>query len=335
MLGLIVVVALGAPLVWLAGYVVYCRVREYRADRVPALLYHRLLPKTEAHLIGDSDRSYVVTAEAFAEQMAYLAGNDYTTLSLDEFIGYIERGRPLPKNPVVITFDDGFASNYRYAFPVLRKHGMKATIFMTPERETTNFKKHAPLDAPLSDEQLRELDRNGVAIESHGMTHRYLTELDDRTARWELTASKATLESTLEKEIRYLAIPSGAYSRKLRRLAIEAGYRAVFCMLKGSNNKASDRFALRRLVVGRDTDIKDFAALLEPAAGFRLRLTSSAQNFLALVLGPAGLDRLRNALYGSRLGSTVARAHRYVLPTIAAVLVTGLAGLAVLFSLSR
>jgi peptidoglycan/xylan/chitin deacetylase (PgdA/CDA1 family) len=335
MVGLIVAVAFAAPFLALAGYVLYCRAQEYRPDRVPALLYHRLMPRAEAHLISDSDRSYVVTAEAFAEQMAYLDHSGYTTLSLDELTDYMDGTGALPKKPVVITFDDGFASNYRYAFPVLHKHAMKATIFMTPDRESANFKKHAALDVALTDEQLRDLDQNGVSIESHGMTHRYLTELDAGTAQWELAASKSALEGVLGKKIKYLAIPSGAYNRKLRRLAIETGHRAVFCMLKGTNNKGSDRFALRRLVVGRDMDIEDFARALQPATAFRIRIAGDLQNLLARALGPAGLDRLRNNLYHSCLGRRAAHAHRYVIPGLAAVVVSALAGLAWLVGLAR
>jgi len=277
----------------------------------------------------------VVSEEAFAEQMAYLREGGYTTLSLDELNDGIDGRRELPQKPVVITFDDGFASNHRYAFPVLQKYGMKATIFMTPDRESANFQKNAATDTPLSDAQLRELDRNGIAIESHGMTHRYLTALEPDMVRWELAASKSALEAVLEKEVQYLAIPSGAYDRKVRRLAQETGYRAVFCMLKGSNNLASDRYALRRLVVGRDMDIKEFARILEPATAFRIRLAGDLQNFLARALGPAALDRLRDFLYGSRLGKRVAQAHRYVIPGLAAVLATALAGLVWLIGLAR
>jgi peptidoglycan/xylan/chitin deacetylase (PgdA/CDA1 family) len=200
MLVLSLAAVLAAPLLALAVYVVHCRTQEYRPDRVPALLYHRLLPRAALHAIAESDRSYVVSEEAFAEQMAYLREGGYTTLSLDELNDGIDGRRELPQKPVVITFDDGFASNHRYAFPVLQKCGMKATIFMTPDRESANFQKNAATDTPLSDAQLRELDRNGIAIESHGMTHRYLTALEPDMVRWELAASKSALEAVLEIE---------------------------------------------------------------------------------------------------------------------------------------
>lgn len=53
----------------------------------------------------------------------------YTGVSFDELQAYVLRGAPLPEKPVVITFDDGYESNYTLAYPILQKYGMKATIF--------------------------------------------------------------------------------------------------------------------------------------------------------------------------------------------------------------
>ena len=53
----------------------------------------------------------------------------YTGVSFDELQAYVLRGEPLPEKPVVITFDDGYRSNYTLAYPILQKYSMKATIF--------------------------------------------------------------------------------------------------------------------------------------------------------------------------------------------------------------
>ena len=134
------------------SYVAYSVLQEFRADRVPALLYHRLIP-SQGMNIGQPtgyDRSYVTFDTAFAEQMAHLYSEGYTTISLDHFLAYREGIASLPPKPIIITFDDGFASNYHYAFPILKKYGMTATIFVTPDRECENFKKNAPTDSPRS-----------------------------------------------------------------------------------------------------------------------------------------------------------------------------------------
>jgi peptidoglycan/xylan/chitin deacetylase (PgdA/CDA1 family) len=316
-------VLLGGIALFVSGYVVYSAVQEYRCDRVPALLYHRLISRDHAP-VGKPrsfDRSYVTYDTVFAKQMAYLHKERYTTIALDEFLAYLEGRSPLPPKPIMITFDDGFGSNYHYAFPILKKYAMRATIFVTPDQQCENFRKYAATDSPLTHAQIREMSEYGISIQSHGMTHRYLTELESDVVRWELTESKKALETILEKPIEFLAIPSGAYNRSVRRLAKEAGYKAVFCTLKGSNNKKSDRYALRRLVIGQEITISDFRRILRPSTACFLRLTSAAQNILLVTLGPRGLDRLRDFLYGSWLGPVLTRGQlRCLVPILGAII---------------
>lgn len=95
-------------------------VSEDISIEVPILLYHR---------IGyESDNPLVVTPETFEAQITALKEAGYTAVFFDELVDYVEKGVPLPEKPVVITFDDGYLSNYEYAFPILEKTGMKATV---------------------------------------------------------------------------------------------------------------------------------------------------------------------------------------------------------------
>jgi hypothetical protein len=142
--------------------------------------------------------------------------------------------------------------------------------------------------------------------------------------RWELQEAKSWLEKTLQKSVRFIAIPSGAYDRTVKQLVKETEYSAAFCMLKGSNNKTTDRFALRRLVIGRDYTLEDFERTLRPATACYLRLASSLQNALLFMLGPGGLDSLRDSLYQSALGRSVIRGQvRYLVPVALIVLLFG------------
>jgi len=304
-------------------------VQEYRKDRVPALLYHHFaLKNTETKSQHtDYDPVYFCYDTAFDEQMNYLRREGYTTISLDDFIAFQEGKRALPNKPIIITFDDGFMSNYLYAFPVLKKYGLTATIFVTLDPNAQNYRKYAHVDLPLTQEQIKEMSEYGISIESHSMTHPYLSRLKPDVARWELEESKKRLQDILGKPVHYLAIPSGAYDRTVKRLVKDAGYKAIFCMLKGSNNMRSDRFALRRLVIGRDFSLEDFSRILQPATGCYLRLTSSIQNFLLLSLGPGGLDTLRNAVYRSKLGKSLIRGQlRFVLPGLIVTMIAFLFG---------
>jgi len=300
----VVIVLLGA-----VSFVFYVYAQEHRPDRIPALLYHRLIAKDRLDRgeIHTTERSYVAFDTFFAAQMQALHDAGFTTLDLDDYLR-IRRGEAArPARPILVTFDDGFRSVYLHAFPVLRRLGMKATVFMTPDRSSANFTKNAPLDGPLSDADLREMQAAGVAIESHGMTHRYLTDLEPDTIRWELAESRRVLESALGKPVRYLAIPSGAYNGTIRRLAQETGYAAVFSMGKGTMHLKSDLFALKRLVVGRDLDAAGLLSLLDPQNVFLLRLTSTAQVTFSRLFGMRSLDRLRAAILRLPFGAALIR----------------------------
>lgn len=278
-----------------AGWVAWCWREEHRADRIPALLYHRFLSKErfDRGEIASDERSYVAFDVDFAAEMQALRDDGYTTLDLDDYFAIRRGERPLPARPVLVTFDDGFRSVYLHAFPVLRRLGMKGTVFVTPDTASENFRKNAPLDEPLRPEEMREMLAQGVAIESHGMTHRYLTDLDDATIRWELTEALRAIEAITARPVRYLAIPSGAYNGTIKRIARDTGHAAVFGMGKGTIHPGSDPHALRRLVVGRDLGAAGLRRLLDPRTAFQLRLTGSVQVLVMRLFGARGLDGLR------------------------------------------
>jgi peptidoglycan/xylan/chitin deacetylase (PgdA/CDA1 family) len=97
-------------------------------DRVIVLTYHGVLPP--ANGIEPYESRNVVDAETFAWQMRYLARH-YRCVSLEEAVRLLASDRPLPRYMVVVTFDDGFQNNLRYAFPILRRCGVPATFFLT------------------------------------------------------------------------------------------------------------------------------------------------------------------------------------------------------------
>jgi peptidoglycan/xylan/chitin deacetylase (PgdA/CDA1 family) len=305
----------------LVGYAVHALLQESRRDRVPVLLYHHFARK-EASDDGSRryDPVYYCYDTAFDEQMNYLQREGYTTISFDDFLDFQEGRKTLPLKPIMVTLDDGFMSNYLYAFPILKKYGMKATLFATVDPDSENFTKHAGVDSPLTPEQLKEMSDYGLSIESHSMTHRYLTDLEPETLRWELRESKAALERVLGKPVKFIAIPTGAYNRAVKQQVKAAGYRAAFCMRKGTNNRWSDRYALRRLVVARDFTISDFKRLLMPTTACSLRILSSLQDLLFnTVLGPSRTDALRNTLYRTRLASLFIHGQlRYLAGALAA-----------------
>lgn len=90
---------------------------------VPILLYHHL-SETQP------ESATVLHPDTFAHQMALLAENGYQSVTFDDCIAFVESGTPLPEKAVIITFDDGYRSNYELAYPILEQYGLDATIFV-------------------------------------------------------------------------------------------------------------------------------------------------------------------------------------------------------------
>jgi peptidoglycan/xylan/chitin deacetylase (PgdA/CDA1 family) len=285
--------------VWLLS----CVIREYREDRVPILVYHRLIRRTAARegSVGDEEMIWVSYDDSFAGQMAYLKESGYRTLDLDEY-ARIRAGKALlPPKPVIITFDDGYQSNYELAYPELRENGLCATIFVAPEPDAESRKLIEGIDGFLSDAQMREMNANGISIQSHGLTHCILTELDDDGVRWELTASKRRLEEITGRKVNHLAIPRAGYSRSIRRLAKEAGYQTVCANNKGSASGLSSLMALPRIVVERDMTIEEFRDCLAPRAAVMLRILGGLKRIPERIGGARFAQKVRGFLYQPRL----------------------------------
>ena len=276
---------------------------EYRADRVPILLYHRVISRKSIAAGETPDREpiYAVYDDMFEAQMRWLRENDYTALSLDEFVEIRRGRRPLPARSLVITFDDGYESNYTMAWPALRRYDLSATIFVAPEPDDYSRRLVAGFDGFLNPDQMRELDAGGVAIESHTLTHCVLSELDDATARRELEECGRVLGEILGRPLRHLAIPRSGYSRRIKRLVGTMAFDSVCCNNKGSSNGLSDLQALPRIVIERDMTVEDFSQALRPRRAVVLRLLGNLKRIPERLFGSSGSQRIRSVLYSGPL----------------------------------
>ena len=151
----------------------------------------------------------------------------------------------LPEKPIIITFDDGYESNYLYAYPLLQKYGVKAAIFavVSTVGENPNGKPH------FTWEQAREMEQSGlVQIESHTLSHAGLTACDPVQLQRELRYSKYLLDTNLNKNCTVLAYPYGYYTDEISAAAAQAGY-TIQCRVgnKGANPAAYDGGVLTRI----------------------------------------------------------------------------------------
>ncbi|OQB14729.1 MAG: Poly-beta-1,6-N-acetyl-D-glucosamine N-deacetylase precursor [Firmicutes bacterium ADurb.Bin193] len=230
---------------------------EKEQTYIPVLLYHNITENTDG-----MDIIVNITPRRFREHMVALKSAGYNTITLDDYYEHIQNGKSLPEKPVIITFDDGYLSNYEFAYPILQELEMKATIFIVTDSVGPGGKVSYP---HFTWEQARQMQQSGVIdIQSHTHTHRDVTLQNREETVREIRLSKYLIESNLNKECSYLAYPYGAYNNISIRLASEAGYKMMLGLVgretDGQNNP--DR-VLKRITVWGDKGGEDFLRFLE------------------------------------------------------------------------
>ena len=217
------------------------------------------------HMVNTMFISLAVEPRDFDIQMKYLVDHGYHTITPDELYEALKGSGKLPERPVLITFDDGYEDNYTNAYPILRKYGLKATIFVV-----TGFL--SKRDGYLTWDQLREMEQNGITIESHTVTHAPLPELPDDRIYEELAESKRQAEEELGHPIEYIAYPTGVHDLHIAEIARVCGYKAGFTVKYSNVDKNSNIFALERVPIFRTENTnQDFVE--------RLRYTSNLTQF--------------------------------------------------------
>lgn len=210
--------------------------------RVPILVYHSIAP----HHPGQTpeQRQLDVDSAVFEAQMQYLADHKYNVVSLGDLVTALEGGKELPGRSVVITFDDGWAGQYKRAFPVLRQLGFTATFFIysRPIGKDPRF---------MNWDQVRELHAAGMTIGSHSRTHPLLTNplvsLPD-----ELERSRQDIQRELGVAPDLFAYPFGAWDMRVADAVRAAGFRAARAYPGGFWNRPADLYALRSTLATED-----------------------------------------------------------------------------------
>jgi len=225
---------------------------------VPILMYHEITTTPASGF-----RFYSVTPEAFGQQMRFLARAGYSTLSLDDLAHRSVSRALLPSHPVIITFDDGFRSCIEHAVPHLERFGFSATFFVVAGLVggTSDWLRESlGLELPLADwRMLRWLAGRGFTCGAHSLSHPHLTRLSPDARRHELAASKRLLEAQLERPVAHLAYPYGEYDPEIRAMAQELEYRTACAVRGGLAGTDGDMYALRRIAVGGNDSLLDFA----------------------------------------------------------------------------
>jgi len=207
---------------------------------LPVAMYHSVQPS-----VPEGNR-LIVSVEAFDRQMRFVKMNDYTVLPLHEAAAMIDEGRKLPRKALVLTFDDGYEDNYLYAYPILKKYGLPATIFLIVNDIGTPDK--------LNWDQIREMQDSGlITFGSHSLSHPFLECITSPPELVnEILGSKNALERSLGRPVRTFSYPCGRLNDDVRQKVIDAGYGAAVVTNPGKAFSSSDVFALKRLRISEN-----------------------------------------------------------------------------------
>jgi len=193
----------------------------------------------------------------FDEQMAQLRELGYRVVDLDAVLAHYLEAAPLPEGAVLITFDDGYRDNLSNAAPVLHRHGYAAVQFVPiayvgesrPLPHENHLAAQGVHNPTVNWEEIRELEALGVRVESHGISHKPLAELEIDEAAREIAISKLKLEERLERPVRAFSYVKGSeadYKPVHPSLVKQAGYDIAFTAVSGANSPRSDPLQLRR-----------------------------------------------------------------------------------------
>ena len=207
---------------------------------------------------------FYIPEETFASQLSYLKENRWQVIDLAAFMRGLKSPESLPERSALLTFDDGYRTMREVALPWLRRFDYPAVLFVP-----TNYiggrslfgLDEEPEEAICDWDDLRELETNGVAVQSHSASHRPFSELNAAEQEEELIKSKSVLEARLNRAVEFFSFPYGdnGTDPELTRCALErAGYRAA-CLYGGGPEvlPVTDAFQLSRLAMGPDTDLRE------------------------------------------------------------------------------
>ena len=221
---------------------------------VPILCYHRFGTKTS---------KLNVTPAAFEQQMDWLARNGYTVITLARLARFLEGKEALPAKSVVITIDDGYRSSYEIAWPILKKFGFPATIFLY-----TDF---VGASDAMTWAQMKEMTGSGlVNIQPHSKSHANLTqrlpgETDARyreRIRREVDAPVAALKERLAEASFTYAYPYGDVNEYVVDLLVKDGVSQGVTVTPGGNPFYAYPYMLRRSMVFGNEDLEVFKSKL-------------------------------------------------------------------------
>jgi peptidoglycan/xylan/chitin deacetylase (PgdA/CDA1 family) len=222
------------------------------SESVPILMYHVIAPPPSG---APFPGLYVAPAE-FAEQMQALKRTGWHAVTLDQVQAYWRRGVPLgPGKPIVISFDNGYQSQYTQALPILRSLGWVGD-------ENIQLTGLPPSQGGLGPDEVRGLLAAGWELDTQGFSHADLITLDAEQLHYQVAVSRQVLRARYHIAVNWFCYPSGHYDPTVVAAIKAAGYSGSTTVVPGWAHPGDDRYRLHRLRVLGGTSGQELLGLV-------------------------------------------------------------------------
>jgi peptidoglycan/xylan/chitin deacetylase (PgdA/CDA1 family) len=201
---------------------------------VPILMYHVVEPVPP----GARYPELYVSGRDFAAQMRDLAAHGFHGVTLGQVFDYWRRGVALPRRPIVISFDDGYESQFRNALPVLEKLGWPGVLNLLVGNETPSW--------GLRPDKIRKLIAAGWEVDAHTIHHFDLTTLSGAALRREVAGSRRLIARRFGVPVDFFCYPSGRFNATVVAAVRAAGFLGASTERPGLA-RPTERFILPRI----------------------------------------------------------------------------------------
>ena len=216
---------------------------------VPILMYHVVSAPSGSARYPE----LFVRPDDFAKQMTWLAKHGYHAVTLARVYDSWTKGAPLPARPIVISFDDGYLSQYTQAFPVLRAHHWPGVLNME-----FNFLHGTGALVPW---RVRKLIDAGWELDAHTLTHPDLTTLDDAELWRQVHGSRVALRRLFHVPVDFFCYPAGRYDARVIHSVKRAGFLGATTTNYGLA-RPPGFFTLNRIRINGSDGLSGFASKL-------------------------------------------------------------------------
>ena len=214
-----------------------------RERGIPILAYHEIGP------VSFGDSAMFIDPAAFREQMEYLHAQGYTSITLRDLHIHFTTGAPLPRRPIVLTFDDGYVGVYENAWPIMREFGFTGVLFVTD---------HLGRPFYMTEAQVQTLIDNGFELGNHTRTHRSLPTLSDEELLDDVVTFQRELESRFGVEVVSFCYPMGKFDDRVVEVVGQAQLRIGVTTVEGFAEATQGLLTLSRVPLFRFDTLPSF-----------------------------------------------------------------------------